>query len=448
MRIFFLIFFIILFQLSNLFDVEAKSKRKKAKKYPKPKFELIEETNLYSGLDYQKYLYTVRGAKIQSNVLKIDLNNDSIEIDILKAGNNITVNSKIRELVNYHDSIDNHETIAAINGNFWKAYTNYPIGSLFRDGKVIEIKPYKEWSSFFLDKDKKPFINNFKLTCQVFFPNGNKIYISDINKRRDSNSIIMYNSYGGDIIPYIRNKDIDQMYNQLLYEQAILETFDDSTEIDVDYDALKESIIEKNRSELFESKLMKIKMKLIEPQCINRPFKTVVTMLDTGTIELAEDEIILSFGLLYPDFNYPKIGDTIRFEITSNFERHHNFRDGITGTPRLVRNGNASHEAKNEGSRSRRFINSRLPRTAVGYDKDKCHVYLVTISGQNKLSNSKGASLAELAIIMKNIGCWDAMNLDGGGSTMMIINGENVENPNYTDIMRKINTVIAVRKLM
>jgi len=446
-RIFY-IFFTILFILSSFYEVEAKTKKKRAKKYPKPTFELIEDTVLYSGLNYQKYLYTVRGAKIQSNVLKIDLNNDDIEVDILKAGNNITVNSKIRELVNFHDSIDNYESIAAINGNFWKAYTNYPIGSLFRDGKVVEIKPYKEWSSFFLDKKGKPFIDNYKLTCQVFFPNGSSIYISDINKRRDSNSIILYNNYAGDVIPHVNNKDIDKVYNQLLYEQAILETFDDSTEIDIDYGALKSAIVEQHRSDLFESKLKKIKLKLIEPQCINRPFRSVVMELDTGSIEIADDEIILSYGLLYPDYHFPKIGDTIRFEITTNIDKNMNFRDGITGTPRLVRKGVAQHEANREGSRSRRFIGSRLPRTAVGYDKNKDYIYLVTISGQNKLSNSKGASLQDLAVIMKNIGCWDAMNLDGGGSTMMIINDENIENPNFTDIMRKINTVIAVRRKM
>ncbi|HRP02636.1 MAG TPA: phosphodiester glycosidase family protein [Candidatus Kapabacteria bacterium] len=446
MRVIFFIIFVVAFIVGTTLSSDAKVKKKKRKvKYAKSKFELIDDTLLHNGLYYEKYLYTIRGAKIQCNVLKVNLKSDDIKVEVLKAGNNISTNSKIRELINYQDSLDNKETIAAVNGNFWKAYTNYPIGALIRAGKAVEIKPYKEWSSFFIDNNNKPYIDNFKLSCQVLFPNGTRIFISDFNKRRDSNSIILYNSYGGDIIPYIKEKDVKQMYDQLLYEQAVLETFNDATEVSIDYNALKEAIIEKNRSELFENQLYKMKLRLLSDETINTPFKAVVSLIDTGSIALQENEIILSFGLLYPDFAFPKVGDTLQIDINTNINKNINFREGITGTPRLVRKGIAKHEAYIEGSKSKRFINHRLPRTAIGYDKNKEHLFIVTISGRNSLSNSKGASLQELAVIMKNIGCWDAMNLDGGGSTMMVINDENIENPAITDLMRKINTVVAVR---
>jgi len=42
---------------------------------------------------------------------------------------------------------------------------------------------------------------------------------------------------------------------------------------------------------------------------------------------------------------------------------------------------------------------------------------------------SVGLTLSELAQIMKNLGCINAMNLDGGGSTVMFVNGKVVNKP-------------------
>ena len=52
---------------------------------------------------------------------------------------------------------------------------------------------------------------------------------------------------------------------------------------------------------------------------------------------------------------------------------------------------------------------------------------MVTIDGREE--NSVGAGLFELAKIMKNFECEYAMNLDGGGSSTMQINGKIVNNP-------------------
>ncbi len=58
------------------------------------------------------------------------------------------------------------------------------------------------------------------------------------------------------------------------------------------------------------------------------------------------------------------------------------------------------------------------PRTAIGTDKTGKIIYIVTVDGRQ--SFSKGATLPELAEIMKEIGCYDALNLDGGGSTNLV----------------------------
>jgi exopolysaccharide biosynthesis protein len=56
------------------------------------------------------------------------------------------------------------------------------------------------------------------------------------------------------------------------------------------------------------------------------------------------------------------------------------------------------------------------------------HVYLVTVDGRQP-GLSDGMMLAELADFMAGLGCTDAMNLDGGKSAQMWLNGQIVNSP-------------------
>jgi hypothetical protein len=66
------------------------------------------------------------------------------------------------------------------------------------------------------------------------------------------------------------------------------------------------------------------------------------------------------------------------------------------------------------------FATSRHPRTAVGIARAGKRLLLVTVDGRQKLY-SDGMTLRELAILMQALGADDAINLDGGGSTTMVI---------------------------
>lgn len=64
------------------------------------------------------------------------------------------------------------------------------------------------------------------------------------------------------------------------------------------------------------------------------------------------------------------------------------------------------------------------PRTAVALDKAGRRLILVVVDGRQR-NYSEGASLAELAGIIVAHGGYNGMNLDGGGSTTLVIEGEN-----------------------
>lgn len=63
---------------------------------------------------------------------------------------------------------------------------------------------------------------------------------------------------------------------------------------------------------------------------------------------------------------------------------------------------------------------TRAPRTALGVRSDGT-VVLVVVDGRADLPHSVGVTLAELAQVMINLGCEGAMNMDGGGSSVMFV---------------------------
>ena len=68
----------------------------------------------------------------------------------------------------------------------------------------------------------------------------------------------------------------------------------------------------------------------------------------------------------------------------------------------------------------------RNPRTAVGINS-RGRVLLVTVDGRSR--TSVGMSFVEEARLMRHLGAVEAMNLDGGGSTTMVVNGTVVNHP-------------------
>ena len=95
--------------------------------------------------------------------------------------------------------------------------------------------------------------------------------------------------------------------------------------------------------------------------------------------------------------------------------------EAVGGRPRLVRDSAIVPEVDTEGQAG--FATSRHPRTAIGIANNGTRLLLVVADGR-QAGYSAGMTLRELANLMLSLGARDALNLDGGGSTTMV-----VENP-------------------
>jgi hypothetical protein len=92
----------------------------------------------------------------------------------------------------------------------------------------------------------------------------------------------------------------------------------------------------------------------------------------------------------------------------------------VSGHPRLVTAGAAL-------SFTGAFCTARHPRTAVGLSADHTKLYLAVVDGRQ--ASSVGMTCAELSKLMKGLGAFEALNLDGGGSSTMVLGGSVVNSP-------------------
>jgi len=114
---------------------------------------------------------------------------------------------------------------------------------------------------------------------------------------------------------------------------------------------------------------------------------------------------------------------TIHMETTGmNWDQIDNV---IGGGPFLVRSGKEFVDWESAGFKEA-FTTKRHPRSAVGRTA-LGELLFVAVDGRQEMSD--GATLSEMAEIMLRLGCVDAINLDGGGSTTVSVYGHTVNRP-------------------
>lgn len=120
-----------------------------------------------------------------------------------------------------------------------------------------------------------------------------------------------------------------------------------------------------------------------------------------------------------------RAGDSVTVRLDTPGLSWEKFDNVIGGGPFLLRDGKVDIDAAAEGFNTG-FADARHPRTAIGRTAEG-DIWLVAIDGRQ--AQSAGATLQEEAAIMQRLGCVDAINLDGGGSTAMHIRGLTVNRP-------------------
>ncbi len=144
-----------------------------------------------------------------------------------------------------------------------------------------------------------------------------------------------------------------------------------------------------------------------------------------GNTTLAKDQFVISgHGIMANALSQIKIGDKIILK-QSLGEKADKAKHVLGAGPRLIEN-DIIVTGENKENFLPDIFNGRAPRTAVGINKQGDIIFYVA-DGRSK--ESIGLTLLELAQELKAMGVVNAMNLDGGGSSQMVIKGKTINNP-------------------
>jgi hypothetical protein len=120
--------------------------------------------------------------------------------------------------------------------------------------------------------------------------------------------------------------------------------------------------------------------------------------------------------------------------------------DGLTelvaGFPRLLDDG--ARVGDLEAGERPGFSAARHPRTAVGWDPDRGKLWIVVVDGRRE-GVSEGMTLDELATLFEALGVRDALNLDGGGSSTMVVGTRVVSRPADPSGPRPVVNALVIR---
>jgi uncharacterized protein YigE (DUF2233 family) len=303
------------------------------------------------------------------NVIEVDLTNPHVQMRAMAAQNRVGGRETVSGMVARQEQAG-HRVVAAINGDFFT--TSYPVATHIQEGEMAYEpvtrgeRPGIGFSSDNMAMVEMPFLN-----ASLSFADTS-VVIDGVNKPRADGELVLYNRYRG----------------------SGTGTTSDGSEIAV---------------------------RAIDDWAVNATVRVVVEEVrgNSGNTPIAAGEAVLSGQGSRGAFlaNHLSVGDTLSVNLGAR-PGLDNLTEMISGGPFIVVDGQVDVGPRGDGV-------DRHPRTAVGIDADGSRLYMVTVDGRQ--GASAGVTLTELAEWMVSVGIDRAMNLDGGGSTTLLVHGE-VEN--------------------
>jgi exopolysaccharide biosynthesis protein len=118
-------------------------------------------------------------------------------------------------------------------------------------------------------------------------------------------------------------------------------------------------------------------------------------------------------------------------------------KTAIGGGPVLLQDGDIKITNNEELKFAGKAILDKHPRTAVGYTANN-QLIMFVCEGRFP-GRADGLTLTQMAGLLKEIGCVEAINLDGGGSSCLLINGKETIKPSDKEGQRPVPAVFMIR---
>jgi hypothetical protein len=322
------------------------------------------------------------------NVLQVDLRQPGISIRAAHADNKLHGRESVSAIARRNTS-DTATVVAAINADFFNLRTGEDESNQVIEGEIwkgvsvadtLADSHHQPHAQFGVAGDGRPFIAPFVFQGIVLRPGGEQFSLDGINYRRDARSVVLYTEHFGTMSP------------------------PDSSDA-----------------------LVELRLGYISSQRDTSIYQVQGLPVEAGTSSLADGPVLSLPRDGEENAALPRPGELIRIQ-TNLRPAPLGLRTVVGGWPRLVVHGVsvAASADRLEGT-APPFSAQRHPRTGVGMSRDSTTLYLVTVDGRQ--APSAGMSLSEFAALMLRLGVYEGLNLDGGGSTAMVVNDHVVNVP-------------------
>jgi exopolysaccharide biosynthesis protein len=328
-------------------------------------YQTVSRQIVTSGAELENIVRFTDDGWMNINVLRVDLSDKYIALDTLINTASANTLAPVKSLA------EGRGAVAAINASFFNPTgngTGYPDGPIVESEKIIsaygEYNRYGDsMASFALSSDNSPLYGYWKTDITLIAPNGETMVVNQYNKP----SRMGYNDYS--------------IFDSRWGENSI-----GASESQPD---IVEMLVE-------DGEVLEIRQGKPSAQ-IPRNGYVVVTRQSNA-------------GFIYNNF---KKGDPVEFSITTSPDWK-GIKMAVTGSSMLVVDG----KIPSSFSYDIPSISKTNPRTVIGSSKDGEELFLVTVDGRQ--NSSTGLTQMEMAEFMKKLGAYNALNLDGGGSTTMV----------------------------
>jgi exopolysaccharide biosynthesis protein len=351
---------------------------------------------VHDGVEHAQVEKEISGLKVKMNLLRLDLK--KVRLDVHHALDGVIGVEKTSSIAARHGGV------AAINSGFFRLdgsiFVGDPAGILKINGILLS-ESYNDRSAML--------ISNLAEHTEVYFGPAHiderlsskrlSIILSGVNRERKVDEVVRYTpEFGRTTLTDATGLEV------VVVKRKVTEMRDQAGSTPVPTDGYVLSATGKFREQFLRDIRLGNKIELI----------TAPTVDNGGHIMTSAN--------------------------TAFLDAYFKAEDITNGVPQLIKNGKIDITWEQEKT-TKSFVETRHPRTAVAKLKDGKFL-MITVDGRSE--SSGGISLYDLADYLLSLGAVDAMNLDGGGSTTMFLDGKVVNTPSDKEGERKVGDAIVV----
>lgn len=311
------------------------------------------------------------------HVMEIDLGEPTIHLQAVKSGGVIdALPEELPVMYSAHDHFRRHDVTAAINSDFFTSNLTKknPRHMMIGDGEIL-------WDTtlnrhvFGITENRVPFITKPKESYSVTAGATTRT-LTRINRWYGlTDQLIMYNRFRGTSAP------VPSGGAGIKIKPVIPDGWKANATVQC-----------------------KVLAKYASGQMEYDPGEAV--LFGTGTAKTFLDAI--------------NVNDVISLNLQVDSTGITNIKQLSGGWTRLVKDG-VNYTNTSLGEEGGAVPDSLAPRTAIGYNQSKSKIYFVVVDGRQP-TRSVGIKLVDLGSFMLFLGCYQALNFDGGGSSTMMGN--------------------------